>query len=265
MNSFTNNNSYFFVPKGSRKTAPLFVFLPGMDETGKELMTIQIGNLETVFDVRCFVIPPDNMTGWDHLASQAIALTRSALAQKPQTTAYLCGESFGGCLALKILRRSPELFDHIILINPASSFPRIPWLNLGSYLLPWTPNWIYESSAILALPFLAHLQDLSAESRKSLLKATRLAPRHTAAKRLELLRNFQIEERQLQQLKQPVLLIASEGDRLFPSVAEIKRLAQFFQHAQVITLAHSGHACLIENDVNLHLLLERNRFLPFVK
>ncbi|WP_013334698.1 alpha/beta fold hydrolase [Gloeothece verrucosa] len=257
-----NHQPYFFAPNPLKKNAPLFVFLPGMDETAKELMKIQIGDLETVFDVRCFVIPADNLTDWEHLSSQAIKLTRSELEQKPQATVYLCGESFGGCLALKILQQEPELFDRIILINPASSFHRVPWLNLGSYLLPWTPKIIYDLSSILTVPCLAPLNRLSSQSRQALLKATRSAPKATAAKRLALLREFRVSENQLQKITKPVLLIASKGDLILPSLSEIKRLAPYFKDVKTITLPNSGHACLAQTNVNLRLLLQKAEFLP---
>jgi len=117
---------YFLTPVESSLRYPLFVFLPGMDETGKELMCIQTAGLETAFDVRCFVIPPDELTTWDHLADRAIALTQAELEKAPRSSVYLCGESFGGCIALKVAIKAPQLFDRIILVNPASSFHRVP-------------------------------------------------------------------------------------------------------------------------------------------
>lgn len=74
-----------------------------MDETGKELICIQTAGLEVAFDVRCFIIPPDNLTNWDEMTIKLVSLTQIELEKTPRASVYLCGESFGGCLALKVL------------------------------------------------------------------------------------------------------------------------------------------------------------------
>jgi pimeloyl-ACP methyl ester carboxylesterase len=252
---------YFLTPRTSNSDYPLFVFLPGMDETGKELLCIQTAGLETAFDVRCLVIPPDELASWDNLSEQVIALTQTELEKVSRQSVYLCGESFGGCIALKVALKVPQLFDRIILVNPASSFHRIPWLNLGSFLFPLVPQIIYKISSIITLPFLTHLNRVSPANRQALLNSVRAASKKTAAQRLTLMRQFDIDEMKLHQLTQPVLLIASKADRIFPSVAEVKHLARNLPNAQVITLPHSGHACLVETDVNLYKLMQDKNFL----
>src|SRR5689334_21851688 len=95
------HHPYFFTPFQHHSDRPLFVFLPGMDETGKELMKLQVAKLETAFDVRCFVIPADTLDGWDSLSQRLIALTQAELEKTPRPV-YLCRESFGGCVALNV-------------------------------------------------------------------------------------------------------------------------------------------------------------------
>ncbi len=61
-------------------------------------------SLETAFDVRCFIIPPEDLDNWDRLALKVIALTQAELAKAPRKLpVYLCSESFGGCVAFKVL------------------------------------------------------------------------------------------------------------------------------------------------------------------
>ena len=256
-----NSNPYFFIPRESDPSQPLFIFLPGMDESGKELMSLQTADLEPAFDVRCFVIPPDDLTTWDDLAEKVIALTQAELEKVPRQSVYLCSESFGGCIALKVLLKAPQLFNRIIFVNSASSFHRVPWLNWGSLLFPWVPDFFYEISSFTALPMLAPLNRLSPAALQSLGKAVNSAPKKTANQRLSLLREFMFDEKQLSQITQPVLLIGSQDDRLLPSVSEAQHLAKFFPHAQVVTLPHSGHACLVEEDVNLLEIMQSENFL----
>ncbi len=252
---------YFFTPFQAAFDRPLFIFLPGMDETGKELMTLQTTGLETVFDVRCFVIPATIFASWESLAQQLLDLIQAELKQASRQI-YLCGESFGTCVALTAMAKAPELFDRIILVNSASSFHRVSLLTLGSFLLPWTPQFLYDVSSILAIPLLAQVTRVSSNTGQALVKATQATPKRTAEQRLELLRNFRIDEAKLQKIAQPVLLIGSQNDHLLPSVAEAYRLAKSLPNAQIITLPGSGHACLVESDVDLMALLQGANFLP---
>ncbi|MDF5710352.1 MAG: alpha/beta hydrolase [Nostoc sp. S4] len=284
MSSKIRSHPYFLTTQPSNPSYPLFVFLPGMDETGKELMYMQTASLKAAFDVRCFVIPPDELTSWDKITEQVVNLTEIELEKVPhrhvplrgsklrvasgkevdcsQTSpVYLCAESFGGCLALKVLEKFPQLFTNIIIINSASSFHRVPWLNLGSLLFPYTPNFFYKISSLISLPFLANLNRISPAASQALLKSTTSAPKNTANQRLSLMREFDIDEKKLSKITQPVLLIASKNDRLLPSQAEAQRLSNIFPNSQIITLPNSGHACLVETDVNLYQILLSANFI----
>lgn len=256
-----SSHSYFLAPRTCNPHHPLFIFLPGMDETGKQLMSIQTAGLETAFDVHCFVIPPDNLNDWDKITKSVINLIQIEQDKVKRSDIYLCGESFGCCLALKVLEKYPNYFTKIILINSASSFHRVPRLNFGSVFFTFIPNFIYKISSFLALPFLAHLTKLSPTARQALLKSTYEAPKQTANQRLSLMREFNMNEKKLSQVTQPVLLIASFEDRLLPSQAEAQRLTKIFPNSHLTTLPHSGHACLVEENINLYKLLLNEKFI----
>ncbi|HEY9729974.1 MAG TPA: alpha/beta hydrolase [Chroococcales cyanobacterium] len=255
------NHPYFITPSPSNPAYPLFVFLPGMDETGKELMSIQTAGLEIAFDVRCLVIPSDEFTSWTHLSEQVIALTQAELEKTPRSSVYLCAESFGTCIALKAMLSYPQLFHRIILINSASSFHRVPWLNWGSYLFPWVPEFLYKNSSFMALPALTSLNRLSPKAHHALFQSVQDAPKQAVMQRLTLMREFDIDEMKLSQFTQPVLLIASEADLILPSVAEAKRLARILPNARIVTIPHKGHACLVEEGFDLFKILQDESFL----
>lgn len=231
-----------------------------MDGTGQLLRT-QTTGLEQRFDVRCLAIPPDDLTSWDDLTQIVVELIQSELEQSPGRSVYLCGESFGGCLAMKIALHSPDLFERIILVNPASSFKQQHWLSWGSQVTRWLPGLLYHWSSIGLMPFLANLERLTPDDRYALLKAVQSVPQKTSIWRLTLLHEFDLPETQLQQLRQPVLLMAGLADRLLPSWAEAQRLSKFLPNAKMITLPKSGHACLLEADVNLYEILQAHDFL----
>ena len=108
-----NNKIRFLTPKPPKPDGPLFVFLPGMDGGGL-LLRSQIPKLANHFDIRCLAIPADDMASWEVLVSETIALIEAEKqAGKPKRPVYLCGESFGGCLAIKNGFRSSSIVRSI--------------------------------------------------------------------------------------------------------------------------------------------------------
>lgn len=250
----------FLTPRQVKPEYPLFVYLPGMDGTG-QLLRSQTAGLEVAFDVRCLAIPRKDLTTWEVLTSSVLDLIHAELEKSSQRSVYLCGESFGGCLAMKVAIQAPQLFKRIILINPASAFGLRPWLDWTSQLMYLVPECFYDVGALGLLPFLASLPRISRNVRHELLKTMRSVPAQTVNWRVSMLREFRIEEDKLRSLKQKVLLIAGGSDRLLPSVSEIQRLANIIPHSKTLTLPESGHACLLEQDINLYEILQSHNFL----
>lgn len=250
----------FRSPRPARLQAPLFVYLPGGDGTG-QLLCRQLEGLEKAFDIRCLEIPPDDLTGWDELAEQVVQLVRSELEQKPRSAVYLCGESFGGCLALKVVRHAPELFDYLVLVNPASSFNRRLLLQWGSCLVRPVPEVLYRLFWLGFLPFLAALGQIESEDRQTLLTAVQSMTQETSIWRVRLLREFEMDDAELRQIQQPTLVIASGRDALLPSVLEAERLIELLPQAKMHLLPDSGHACLLEANVHLYDILQAEHFL----
>lgn len=250
----------FLTPRRLNPNYPLFVFLPGMDGTG-QLLRSQTEGLEVAFDVRCLAIPADDLTNWEDLSQTVVNLIKEEIKKQPNRSVYLCGESFGGCLALKVALNSPQLFDKIILINPATSFHQRPWLGWGGKLSSFFPEYIYRLSTIVLLPFLSNLARISPIDQRALLKAMRSLPPETVTWRVSMVSDFNIDETQLRHLTQPVLLIAGGADQLLPSVDEVERLRNDFPNAKMIVLPQCGHTCLLEKDVNLFQIMKEQNFL----
>jgi pimeloyl-ACP methyl ester carboxylesterase len=250
----------FLTPSRLNPDYPLFVFLPGMDGTGQLLRT-QTEGLEVAFDIRCLAIPADDLTSWEVLTDQVVALIEAELEKQPHRSVYLCGESFGGCLAIKVALRSPHLFDRLILVNPASSFNQRAWLNWGSLVSGWLPEVLYRIGSVWLLPFLAALERMTKSDARALLEAMQSVPPKTVIWRLSLIREFHVDPTELLKILQPALLIAGDADQLLPSVSEIKRLAAWLPYSQTVVLPRSGHACLLEADINLYKILKDQNFL----
>ncbi|MBD2385412.1 alpha/beta fold hydrolase [Cylindrospermum sp. FACHB-282] len=253
----------FLTPQRVQPDYPLFVYLPGMDGTG-QLLRSQTAGLETGFDVRCLAIPRQDLNTWDVLSKSVLDLIHAELEKSSQRPVYLCGESFGGCLAMKVSTQAPHLFKRIILINPASSFQLRPWYNWASQLTDFVPAYFYDIGALGLLPFLASLVRMCRTVRHELLKTMRSVPPETINWRLSLLRDFQVDEEQLGSLTQQVLLIAGGSDRLLPSEMEVRRLVEILPNSKMVVLPDSGHACLLEEETNLYEILKSQNFLESI-
>jgi pimeloyl-ACP methyl ester carboxylesterase len=251
---------YFRLPRPRNSAAPLFIYLPGMDGTGN-LLSRQLAGLEKGFDIRCLTIPSDDLTDWGNLTEQVIQLIEAEPKTDQPQPIYLCGESFGGCLALKLITHSPHLFDRFILLNPASSFKHSFWLYWASFLARPIPEPLYRNACVGFLPFLAALDRIEPSDRRALLDAMQSVTQQASMWRTALLREFEVSETALRQIKQPALVVAGGRDRLLPSKDEAQRLTHLLPNARLHVLPQSGHACLLEDSVDLYSLMQTHNFL----
>ncbi len=245
-------------PVGKNPHRPLFIYLPGMDGSG-ELFAAQGDRLKPYFDIRCLVIPGDDLSSWERLATQVVQLVRQEAGAAP---IYLCGESFGACLALRVVALDPALASHLILVNSASSFHRFPWLHWVANLTPWVAPPIYQGSTLGGLPLMADFSRMGPANRRALVRAINAVSQASTAWRLGLLSQFRLEPLALQRVKASTLLVASLSDRLLPSLDESQRLAALLPNPRIYPLPHSGHISLLEDGVNLQAILAAVDFLP---
>lgn len=227
-----------------------------MDGSG-ELLLSQVPYLKPAFDLRCLAIPADDLTPWSGLVEQTIALIRA----EGRRQVYLCGESFGACLAMLVASQAPELIHRLILINPASSFCRNPWLQWIASMAPLASAYLYRASTLAMLPLLIAQERVDQANQQALLFAVRQVTQRAAAWRLALLSYFRAEALRLQRFQRPSLILAGYADRLLPSVDEARRLAEHLPQAKTYLLPHSAHACLLERDINLYKILEATGML----
>jgi pimeloyl-ACP methyl ester carboxylesterase len=238
----------FWQPRPAQPNLPLFIFFPGMDGTGK-LLHKQIDGLALKFDIRCMMIDSNDRTDWAGLVDRSLTLIDKELVAGQEL--YLCGESFGACLAMQVAGRSETDIAKLVLINPASSFMRLPWLAWSSALSGLLPDALYPTSAKILVNFLIATDRVAATERQSLIDAMLSVQPQAAAWRLDLLRRFQVHSIVPDIIDIPVLLIAGELDRLLPSLLEVKILQRLLPKSKTTLLPSSGHACLLEKDIHL--------------
>jgi len=245
--------------KSSTEKKPLFIYLPGMDGSGKLLQNQR--PLREYFEIRCFSFTQEKAMNWDIFVSKITKFLEGELKLYSYNQIYLCGESFGACIALKLIEHIPRLFDKVILINSASSFYRRNWLNVGSYITRFMPNFVYYGSALILFPFLVKVDAIAPRERSALLEALQSLSPSTVSNRISLLNNFSLNVEKVKTFAPQVLIVASKKDNLLPSVDEAYRLKQIFPNSRVSILPHSGHCCLLERKVNLVEIMQQSLFL----
>jgi pimeloyl-ACP methyl ester carboxylesterase len=230
-----------------------------MDGTG-DLFYRQAAFFETHYTIETFDLNACQEATWPALVA-AVGRQLNSLQALARQPAVVCGESFGACLALATAARFPHRIAALISINPASSFRRQTWLNWSSQFLQAIPDWLYRCSAESGLRWLAELDRIAPHDRDRFLSTIRAVPKAIACHRLDLLRSFDIDVLPLEAIAAPTLLLASGRDRLLPSAAEVHRLAARLPLAAIEELPLSGHACLLERDLNLKQIVHQHPIL----
>jgi pimeloyl-ACP methyl ester carboxylesterase len=116
-------------------------------------------------------------------------------------------------------------------------------------------------ACLVLLPLLASLNRIAAQDRDLILKVMQSVQFRSAMWRISLIEKFEISIQQLQQVKQPTLVITSGNDRLLPSQAEGKFLVQQIPRSSLHLIPEGGHAVLLEQDIDLHKILSMHGFL----
>lgn len=235
------------------------VMLPGLDGTGR-LFVSQMRSLSQSFDVRCLHIPHENRQDWSELAHAVIDLVQEIRGNRHFV--YLCGESFGGCLALQIALLEPTLMSHLVVINPASALRRYTWTRWTTQYVDFVPGWLFKMSGAVALPLLANFDRINDEKKLLFINTVRPIPQDCVTWRIGMLHRFQVQPEQLEEIVVPTALLASQRDRLFPSDREALLLQESLPNSKVHFLPKSGHVCLLEDEVDLVQCLKALHFLP---
>ncbi|MBR7890207.1 alpha/beta hydrolase [Marinomonas sp. A79] len=69
--------------------------------------------------------------GWNETAERFSAALMAQKANLPRTKVIGMGHSFGGCMTALMSAQDPELFDRLVLLDPALFPPRLIWMMRG--------------------------------------------------------------------------------------------------------------------------------------
>ena len=230
-------------------TGEPIVLVPGLDGSG-ELFYRQTPLLARSHRVATYALRDD-------AASMEVLIGDLAgvvdMAAPVGRRAVLLGESFGGALALSFALAHPSRVSALVILN---SFPYFaPQLRLlaaiyGLKALPWGAMQLSRRLTAFRL----HSRHTHRREVARFIELTARATREGYVGRLQLLRRYDVRDR-LHTLQSAALFLASERDRLVPSVAQARYMAERVPGAQMRVLEGHGHICLIAPDIDLEQIV----------
>ncbi|XP_026461091.1 acyltransferase-like protein At1g54570, chloroplastic [Papaver somniferum] len=251
--------------------SPLLLYLPGLDGVGLGLI-MHHQRLGKMFDVWCLHIPVMDRTPFEDHVQLVERTIKSENASAPYRPIYLVGESLGGCLALAVAARNPDIDLMVILANPATSFNKSPMQPILPLLevipeqlhagLPYFLGFVTGDPFKMAmavvekgLPLQQAVGELSESVVAMLPSLSVLAdilPRESLLWKLQMLRSASsFANSRLHAVKAEVLVLASGKDQLIPSQEEAERLFHMLPACQIRNFAESGHTLFMEDGFDL--------------
>lgn len=227
-----------------RTQAPTVVMVPGLDGTAL-LFYRQVPLLAERFNVAAYPLPDDPDMTMDDLVEDLHEL----IGQVASTEVILCGESFGGALAMSYALARPSSLAGLVIIN---SFPRIRdrlslrLAPLALRLVPWGAMALVRRFTESRL----HSPHVKPEDLAEFHQRAKAIGREGYIRRLEILAGYDIRDR-LNGISVPTLLLASDHDQLVASVDEAAFMAERIPDAEMRVLEGYGHICLINHDLDL--------------
>jgi len=227
-----------------RTQAPTVVMVPGMDGTAL-LFYRQVPLLARRFSVAAYPLPDDPDLDMDGLVADLDGLIRETASSR----VILCGESFGGALAMSYALAHPDSLAGLVVIN---SFPRVRdrlrlrLAPLALRLVPWGTMTLVRRFTESRL----HSPHVNREDLAEFHERAKTIGREGYIRRLEILADYDIRDR-LGEITVPTLLLAADHDQLVDSVDEARFMAERIPDAEMRVLEGYGHVCLINHDLDL--------------
>ncbi|KAL8544329.1 hypothetical protein ACS0TY_004752 [Phlomoides rotata] len=262
--------------------SPLLLYLPGVDGVGLGL-TLHHERLSKIFDIWCMHIPLTDRTSFTEMVKFVESAVRIEYSRAPNRPIYLVGESFGGCLALAVAARNPDIDLMLILANPATSFGKSllqteTLLTLSALIpeqisssLPYvltllfgTPVKMVTSAMGKRLPSDQLIKELSQDTLAMSSYLSVLSKAFTAETlrwKLEMLKSAAaFANSRLHAVKAQTLILASGQDQLLPSRDEAERLTKVLPNCQIRVFEDKGHALFLEDGVSFVSILTAASF-----
>ncbi|KAK9108567.1 hypothetical protein Syun_024578 [Stephania yunnanensis] len=233
------------------ESSPLLLYLPGLDGVGLGLVSHH-QRLGKFFDIWCLHIPVADRTPFKDLVLLVENTIKLEYSHSPNSPIYLIGESLGGCLALAVAARNPDIDLMLILANPGKVFS-FDTVRVVAFI--GDPLRMMMASMEKELPLEEAVGDLLknlASIFNSLPVLPDILPKESILWKLQMLKSASSHANsRLHAVKAETLVLASGKDKLLPSKEEAERLYDRLTSCQIRHFNESGHTLFMEDGVDL--------------
>ncbi len=212
------------------------MFLPGLLCTC-DLFSYQVSHLPNGFRAACAEIPP---------AGRASSIARSLIGSIREPS-ILCGLSFGGILAMEIVRQRPDLVSGLILMD-TNALSESEEVSRNRYDLVSRAGELGTGrmSAEYLMDSLVHPDHVEDQDMVKLVwKMADRVGSETYALHADALAGRRDYSRVLKGFRKPAMIIYGEQDRLTPKPRQ-DHLASLLPSAKVDVIPHCGHLSSVE-------------------
>lgn len=277
-NTTTSNDLHLVQLTSNRPNARPLYFVPGIDGTGKSILS-QVHDIEeeAIYDMKSAVYPPGNRDSLEKIAASLLVLIHKDAAGRAVS---IVAESMGGVIAIlaileNIRRKSTDEnlptidIDLLLMLNPATSYERSDPRALFEFLLSLNipDSWYPTIAPAVLMPFLLDVsstrQALNPEGAPRLVRMLRsigkfgdAVPQASIKHRLKLLSSTKISDDMLARLAGPhgpsdIGLIVATNDQLIPSLSESYRMRRVLPNMYSIVLPFGGHIPMFDKRFSL--------------
>lgn len=233
------------------------IFLPGLDMSGLSIYPNAI-RASDERDVIVFLAGYSRNQTLDQLSEKVV----DYISSKDLKDIILVGESFGGVLAIDCASQIRKRITKMILINPATSFPRTKWMKKITSISS-VKNYDMTSKILGHGPRAENVL-------KSIIEISEAYPEHTynyimtymmmafnvivtnpllVTKRITLYLDISIVkmDSMCRVIQIPTTIVVGRNDRLLPSSKEAHRLSRLIDGSDIVKLDNTGH--MVTSDV----------------
>jgi len=221
---------------------PPLAYVPGVDGTGELLLGTAARLAERFLLLRFRYVHEGGELSGDGYVELAASIVQG-LDRAGVDRSLILAESFGVAVALRIALDHPERVRALALVNGFARYDRRFLLGLSRLAAGLVPEFLFDlvRRHVAPMVLFGPRRDPVAERTFVALVGNRFDAGYR--RRLAMIARVDLVRR-LPEIRCPVLLFASEKDRIVPSVMHATRMAAALPEAKVERLPRSGHVVL---------------------
>lgn len=246
------------------------VYLPGIDGSGQLLLgtAARLEERYRLVRMRYRLSANQDHRTYPHLAASAI----ETVTLRGVERMVLLAESFGGAVALRAALDFPDRVEALALVNTFAHYRKRASLTMSRLVLRSMPAWAVRAGRRLFAPLLLFggggdrqaIDEFLGRRRGAQPKPKRKADPTEVLwgldegyhSRMRMIQGLDLRP-DLGRIRQPVVIFASERDRIVDSVRQAREMADALPDAELEILPKRGHVVLPVRDIDWPAHLDR--------